>query len=120
MLRRFQTPAALLGPAEVMAAAPVVVVPPPMTIPPGPAPETKDRFCGKLASRAESRLKAAREKPTRNVFRICGEMMWVSSRLATWLRRTEAEPKNGSARGIRLLPSSMVYEAEKVSRDRKL
>ena len=33
-----------------------------------------------------SKLNAAREKPARNVFSICGEKTCVSCRLATWLR----------------------------------
>src|SRR6185295_363119 len=41
---RFQTLAALFGPAAVIAARPVVVAPPPITIPPGPPPVTKDRL----------------------------------------------------------------------------
>src|ERR1039457_2371290 len=84
---RFHTCAALLGPAEVMADAPVVVTPPPMTIPPGPPfPVTNDRLDGKDVNSGESKLKAARENPTRSVFKIRGEKTWVSWTLATWLR----------------------------------
>src|SRR5262249_34940570 len=60
---RFRAPAALLGPAEVMAAAAVVVVVPPMIIPPGPCLVTKERFDGYVAKANESKANPAREKP---------------------------------------------------------
>src|SRR5215469_5685617 len=88
-LRRFQTPAALLGPADVSAARPVVVTPPPITIPPGPAPCTKERSEAIGARREESRLKPAREKPARKTLRMFGEKICVSSTLATCIRRAE-------------------------------
>src|SRR6266581_3000321 len=51
---RFQTLAALFGPAAVIAARPVVVAPPPITIPPGPPPLTNDRLEGNVVRGNES------------------------------------------------------------------
>src|SRR5262252_3563057 len=93
----FFAPAALFGPADVIAAAPVVVVPPPITMPPGPAPLTNDKAGEIGAYRYESKLNAARENPTRAVFRILGEKICVSCRLPTWSRRRFRDPNKGSA-----------------------
>src|SRR5262249_41799448 len=115
-LRRFQTPAALLGPAEVIPESPVVVTPPLTTMPPGPPPLTNESEGAKDASSEESRLNPARENPARKVFSTCGEIMCVSSTLPTCMRSVLYEANRGSAKGTRLLPSSTVYEAESVSR----
>jgi len=85
-LRRFQTFAALFGPAEVIDPIPVVVTPPPITIPPGPNPRTNESLAGNEARGDESRLKPARENPASNVFRNRGEKTCVSCALATWAR----------------------------------
>src|SRR5271157_5128106 len=106
--RPFQALAALFGPADVIAEAPVVVRPPPMTIPPGPRPVTKARFDGKTAKEYGSKLKPAREKPARNTLSSCGEKTCVSWKLATWLRSAKADPNKGSAKGVKLFPSSIV------------
>ena len=117
---RFRTPAALFGPADVMAAAPVLVLPPPMTIPPGPAPVTKKRLGENVANGNESKPNAERENPALNVLRTRGEKTCVSRTLATWARSVVYDPNKGSASGVRLLPSSIVYATESESRSRML
>src|SRR6516225_3824051 len=106
-LRLFQAPALELLPAPV--------IPPLMAMLPGWAPSTNDKLAGKLVRLSELNAKPAREKPARNVLRMLGENTCVSSRLATCSLRWRAEANSGSASGITLWPSSMVYDAEKRS-----
>src|SRR5580698_8579111 len=86
---RFQTLAALLGPAAVRAAEPVVVFPPPIVIPPGPWPVTNDKLGSNGTNDDGSRLYAAREYPNVNMLTMRGDRMCVSCTLATWLRSVE-------------------------------
>ena len=120
MVRRFETPAALFGPADVIPESPVVVTPPPTTIPPGPCPVTNERFCENVVYGDESKLKPARENPAVKLFSMLGERRCVSCMLATWLRSAAAEANSGSAVGIKLVPSSSVYAADRVSRSRRI
>src|ERR1700716_3462044 len=99
-LRRLETPAALFGPAAVIPEIPVVVVPPLTMMPPGPFPRTKPRLGENDVNGAESKMKAARENPVVKLFTTLGEKIWVSCRLATWLRKATADPNNGSDCGM--------------------
>src|SRR5260370_18690723 len=89
------TPAALLGPAEVIVPLAVVVAPPPTTIPPGPAPVTNERSAGIEVKGTDPSAKDARENPSVAVLRMAGEKTCVSVRLSTYMLTGVNDPKSG-------------------------
>ncbi len=91
------------APTGVMAEAVVPVKPPEIMIDPGGFPATKERLDGKGPSSGAKRKKdAPRKNPAVNVLITWDEKIWVSCKLATWLRRVSAGPNSGSGAGLKL------------------
>ncbi len=113
-LRRFQTLAALFGPAAV------IVVPPlrrlrrrqPRCC---PVPRLSQRTClrGNVSPWGRVIRECSARKPAVSVLSMPGEKMRVSCTLATWFAAVSRSLKNsGSASGIRLFSSSTVYSGK--------